>query len=399
MAAQDNLIGQRMEHWRRRQGYRQAYVASVAGITEDYYSKIARGEKVPKIEVLVNIARALGVSPGALLADDDPNPSTDRRQGALGPTPDITTSLLGPTPATSAVRHPAAALRDRVESAWSIWQTSPRRFTAAATLLPDLIVDVEYARRGGDPVERREAHRCAADLYGLLRSYCRRTGRGDLSLLVADRAIRAAEDADDPLRIAAAHWNLAHALLGNNAPQNAEQVALDAAGRMETMAPSSDTEALIGALHLVAVVAAARRRNWWAARERLAARPQAAAANVGDGNPYRTVFGPLNVRLHAVSIEMEAGEPAMALQVAGTIDTAALPLERQFTFALDTARCYDLQRDDAGALVTLLDIEQTAPEDLLRSPLARQIVTRLCNRSTRTYRRQITALADRLHIT
>ncbi|MFC1418355.1 hypothetical protein [Streptacidiphilus cavernicola] len=44
----------------------------------------------------------------------------------------------------------------------------------------------------------------AADLYFLLRSYLRRTGRVDMSMLAADRAMRAAEDADDPLRIAAA---------------------------------------------------------------------------------------------------------------------------------------------------------------------------------------------------
>ncbi|MER6847707.1 hypothetical protein AB0A81_21250 [Streptomyces flaveolus] len=35
----------------------------------------------------------------------------------------------------------------------------------------------------------------------------------DLATIAADRAQRAAEDADDPLRIAAAQWNLGHVLV------------------------------------------------------------------------------------------------------------------------------------------------------------------------------------------
>src|SRR6201999_3259879 len=109
-----------------------------------------------------------------------------------------------------------------------LWQTSGSRFTDAAALLPALIADVESARRrsGTEPADRRELHRCAADLYGLLRSYCRRTGSRDLGLLVADRAMRAAEDADDPVRMAAATWNLGHMLLNNDQSDAAEETAV-----------------------------------------------------------------------------------------------------------------------------------------------------------------------------
>ncbi|MEW2029721.1 hypothetical protein AB0901_04225 [Streptomyces roseifaciens] len=92
------------------------------------------------------------------------------------------------------------------------WQTSPTRFTEVTAVLPALIGDVEHSvrahRTGPDKPARREVLRAAADLFFLLRSYLRRTGRTDLALLAADRAARAAEDADDPLRIPAAQWNL-----------------------------------------------------------------------------------------------------------------------------------------------------------------------------------------------
>ncbi|GGR32707.1 transcriptional regulator [Streptomyces netropsis] len=295
---------------------------------------------------------------------------------------------------------PPAILRERVEAAWRTWQTSQNRFTESARILPDLLTDVEHAvrsyRAGTDPVARRETLRTAADLYGLLRSYCRRTGRIDLSLLVADRALRAAEDADDPLRIAGAQWNLGHVLLAQNESEGAEQVATLAAEQIQTP-KTPDEHAMAGAVELVAVTAHARRRNWWAARTRLERKALPKAKAAGEGNVGWTVFGPTNVDLHALSIEMLAGEAVEGLRCADRVDISCLPsLERQFTFLLDIARCYDLRREDAAVLVHLLDLEQLAPEDVARSPLARQMLTDLRRRVRPTYRRQVEVLIDRI---
>src|SRR5439155_23160859 len=97
-----------------------------------------------------------------------------------------------------------ADLHDRVQSAWRIWQTSPYRYTKLGSQLPALITDTalgeRWYRSEGELPERRAMQSCAADLYGLLRTVAKRVGRGDLALLVAERAIRAAEAADDPHR-------------------------------------------------------------------------------------------------------------------------------------------------------------------------------------------------------
>ena len=391
-------IGRRIRTWRLKQGRSQAVIAGLVGITEDYLSRIERGRRLPTIPVLILLARELGVEPSALLdtADSDevlPGPATSIHA-------DVAACLLRAGDCGDAVTATPGALRERVDELWQLWQTSSTRFTDAAALLPALILDVESARRrpGTGPDERREIHRCAADLYGLLRSYCRRTGSRDLGLLVADRAMRAAEDADDPVRMAAATWNLGHMLLNNDQSDGAEETAVRAIEQLSSLPESREVAALIGALELVAVVAATRQRQWWRARERLSTKALPAAGRIGESNVLGTVFGPTNVQLHALSIEMEAGNASAALHVADTIETDHLPIERRFTFLLEVARCYDLDRDDAGAFVTLLDIEQLAPEDLTRSPLARQIITGLRDRSTRTYRRQIVALAERVGI-
>ncbi|MCW2899273.1 MAG: family transcriptional regulator [Streptosporangiaceae bacterium] len=401
MVAPDLPIGDRIRRHRQTQQRRQDVIAGLVGITPDYLSQIERGLKVPTLPVLHAIARELGVPTAALLAD-----SADTTAGPSDTAaPAITQALMGYGPPRSAPAVPPHVLRERVEGAWNVWQTSPTRFTEAAAVLPDLIGDTEHAvrthRPGTDAAARRETLRVAADLYFLLRSYLRRTGRVDLSLMAADRAVRAAEDADDPLRIAAAQWNLGHVLLATQEADGAEQVAVRG---IEQLRPhlrngEPDYDAMAGALHLVAVVAEARKRDWWTARNRLTKYARPAARAAGEGNVMWTVFGPTNVELHEVSIEMEAGEAGEALRMADAVNTGDLPsMERSFTFTLEVARCYDLRREDAAVLLHLLELEQLAPEDLARAAMARDLVLGLVRRARAMHARQAEALAERMGV-
>ncbi|MEV0888543.1 helix-turn-helix domain-containing protein [Streptomyces microflavus] len=386
---------------RRRDGRPQSAIAGLCGISTDYLSQIERGLRQPSGEVLVKLAAELQVKVATLLGDTDPKPAKSEPTVPAGSAV-VQALLQRHVPALDPL--PAMELRTRVEQAWKVWQTSPRRFTEAEALLPELVREVEGAlrvqRTGTDAAERRDVLRVSADLYGLLRSYYRRIGRLDLSLMVADRALRAAEDADDPLRIAAARWNLGHVLLSQpGSEQDAADVAMDASRDLATAVDSPEAAAVRGALELVAVVADAHARRPWAARDRLATGAVPLARQSGESNTLWTVFGPTNVELHALSVEMTAGDAVEGLRLADRIDVSALPSrERKFTFGLEVARCYDLRRDDAAVLVHLLELEQLAPEDLERSPLGRQLVLGLLGRVRPTYRRQATGIAERLHL-
>jgi len=121
------------------------------------------------------------------------------------------------------------------------------------------------------------------------------------------------------------------------------------------------------------------------------------AREVGEGNVQWTVFGPTNVEMHAMSIEMLAGEASAGLRVGDHIDANRLPSrERKFTFGLELARCYDLGREDAAVLMQLLALENLAPEDMSRSPLAREMVVSVQRRARPAIRRQVSDLAERL---
>ncbi|WP_409056391.1 helix-turn-helix domain-containing protein [Streptomyces sp. SYP-A7185] len=397
MVAADLPIGDRIRHYRG--GRRQDAVAGLVGISPDYLSQIERGLKVPSLPILYALAQELGVPTAALLSEQPPaeEEASDTAEAAVG------RALLGYGPAFKAGPATAAVLRDRVEAAWQSWQTARDRFTQAAHTLPGLVADVDHAARaaraGADPVERRAVLRVASDLYCLLRSYLRRTGRVDLATIAADRAMRGAEDADDPLRVAAAQWNLGHVLLAAGRPGEAEDLALRAVEQVAVaQMPEMERQAMGGALQLVAVLGATRRRRWWEARDRLVQHAAPAARQVPDDSNIRwTVFGPTNIALHALSIEMEAGETGEALHTADATDISGLPsVEREFTFGLEVAACHGQRRDDAAVLLSLLGLEAIAPEDLARTPLARQLVLTTIRRSRATHARQAEQLAVRM---
>ena len=96
----------------------------------------------------------------------------------------------------------------------------------------------------------------------------------------------------------AAAWNLGHVLLSHSDPdmvEEAKEVALVAVEQLRTVPATVASQAVEGALELVAVVSDARRRNWWEARRRLEQRAVPLARLVGEGNVQWTVFGPTNV--------------------------------------------------------------------------------------------------------
>ncbi|NPV89897.1 MAG: helix-turn-helix transcriptional regulator [Firmicutes bacterium] len=65
-----NKLGSRIREERKRARLTQEQLAEMAGCNESYIGQIERGEKNPSLEVLVNIANALGVTLDYLLANN-----------------------------------------------------------------------------------------------------------------------------------------------------------------------------------------------------------------------------------------------------------------------------------------------------------------------------------------
>ncbi|MEU3649431.1 helix-turn-helix transcriptional regulator [Lentzea sp. NPDC034063] len=371
-------------------------IAGLAGITPDYLYQIERGLKLPTVTVLKQLAEVLNVSADELLSSS-PKRGASTRPGAAGDA--LYRAFTRPLP-PDAVAFDVKALQRNIFGAWQTWQTSATRYSELTPDLPALVVETEQALRNtanSSAADRREVQFCAADLYALLRSVAKRLGRVDVSLLAADRAIRAGENADDPLRLAMAQWNLAQVLLADGEAEGAEDVAMQAAEALSPQASEDlDAVALRGALLLVGSIAAARQGNVWQARERVQV-VEPLAKLTGERNTMWTVFGPTNVAMHAVSVEVEAGAAADGLRLAERIDHDRSPsIERRVAFLLDQAKGQVQRRDFGSALVMLSATEREAPEDLKHRPAAHKLLETLVQRARRSVATEAARLATRV---
>jgi len=389
------MIGQRVRFYRTASRRTKAVVAGLAGITPDYLYQIERGQKVPTVAVLTRLAEVLRVPVGELLGG--PEREQQRVKAAAGEA--IYQVLTNAISANDDKSPDLPQLRRRVRSAWETWQSSPRRYSELAACVPTLIADIEVAVRIR-PV-CRGIHGCASDLYGLLRTVTKRIGRVDLSLLAADRAIRSAEAADDQLRLAAAHWNMAQVLLADDEAEAAEAVAINAAERLQPLMCQGTVRvtALYGSLILLGAIAAARNGDAWKARDRIR-QVAPLAAHTGECNAYWTAFGPTNVAMFAVSVEVETGEAVEGLRLAERVDHDRSPsIERRVAFLIDQAKGYEQRRDLANALTVLTAAEQQAPEDMQYRPAAHTVLRSIVKRGRQPVAAEASRLALRIGLT
>ena len=145
-------------------------------------------------------------------------------------------------------------------------------------------------------------------------------------------------------------------------------------------------------------MASARQGQVWQARDRVR-QAYPLAARTGERNVYWTAFGPTNVAMYAVSVEVEAGETAEALRLAERTDHGRSPsIERRVAFLLDQAKGYAQRRDYAGALVLLQTAGRDAPEDISYRPAAQQLVNTVIRRGRRGVASEAAQLAGRLGV-
>jgi transcriptional regulator with XRE-family HTH domain len=386
-------FGERVRQVRQQRHQTQAVVAGLSGITTDYLYQIERGKKLPTLPVVVQLARVLRVSVADLLSEAPPTAPTlpPVEAGAA-----IHQALTQPLPDTT--KLDVVALYDQVHTAWRTWQSSQHRYSQLGNHLPSLITATEQLRRP-HPGISHDTERCAVDLYGLVRTVTKRIGRVDLALLAADRGLAAAEAADDPVRLAAARWNLVHVLLAQGQTDNAEAVALHAAEKLERHTRDNlDALALLGSLRLLAAMASVRQGNAWTARD-LVRSVVPLAERTGERNACWTAFGPTNVAMYAVSVEVEAGETGEGLRLAERIKPApSLSIERRVAFQLEQAKSYNQRQDYASALVMLQATSAEAPEDVKYRPAARTALNTVVQRARGQVTRHAAGLAAQVGV-
>jgi transcriptional regulator with XRE-family HTH domain len=375
-------IGQRIAANRVRRGLTQEELAGLVGISLSLMKKIESGDRpVTRFSQLVLFAQALRIKD---LRDLTGVPLPLMPDGTRGhPSADAVRAALMDQRRPTGEPPALVPLAQRIEQAWEAWQSpSPWRYAQIGQALPTLITEIRAAVSLHSGEARRQAFREASKLYQLVRTWTKRVGEHELSLLAADRAITMAMEADSPELSGAASWNLAMILSAQGHTDEARAVVYQAIAELEPLMDNAPQHRLAvwGGLHLLGATEAARDDKDGDAR-RLLDTARKLGAQTGETNHYRMVFGPTNIAIHGVSTMVEMGRTRDALVAAErvTIDNAPA-VERRLSFHLEAARCYTRMKNDAAAVLMIQRIHRESPEELRYSTLVRETLRELMGR-------------------
>jgi transcriptional regulator with XRE-family HTH domain len=402
--AGDHLsVGERIAFYRRRRGLTQAVLAGLVGRSEDWLSKVERGDRqVRRLDVLSELASALRVTLSDLLgqpvlvegdARDDDVPAV--RDALMAP--HRLSRVLFAHEENGHPLNPAAAAR-RVEDGWSEYQRG--RLGRVIVVLPELVrvaqsleeQDARSGEEGAWAVSARTHHLAATTLSKI--------GEGDLAWIAAERAMQAADRADDPLVLASAARAGTHALLATGRFDDALELGRAASAWLAPRMRADDPAALslAGMLHLRMAVAAARRQDRATTIDLLRQAGDAADRLGDDANYWQTGFGPTNVVLHRLSTALDLGDVALVVDRGRAVRIDGMPVERGASHRIDLARAMSYLAQDDAAIDVLLAAESTAPQLVRHSPAVREVVRAVHRRTPVTSgskSSRVLALAER----
>lgn len=219
--------------------------------------------------------------------------------------------------------------------------------------------------------------------------------------LAAQRAVGAARQADDALRLAAATRCLAEVHMRAQNFEEATRTAFLAAVHLDTAQPVNRRSSLClrGAALLSASAAAARRGDSHEAYASLKAATICATELNEERSDLGTVFGPTNVAIHHVAVAVELGDARSAARHIPTVRLDRMPpglTERRARFLIDVSRTHAQLKDDSAGLHALLQAERLAPDELRQHRLTHKVVSQLLSRQRASP--ELRALADRCDV-
>ncbi len=234
-------FGARLRAHRERAGKTRPVLGGLVGRSAEWVKALENGRLLPpRLPMLLHLAEVLGLTDLADLTGDQTLPVASVTRAGHPALDNVAAAMQrSPLPVGPATR--VEVLRGLVGQAWELWHRSTTERTAVAGVLPGLLSEAQGSARRLDGLARRQALVELARVYHLAQLYLAHQPYPELVWLAADRAMLAAQDADDPAAIAAAGWYYAHVYRGANQIDAAEQVLVDAATLVD---PAADDEQL-----------------------------------------------------------------------------------------------------------------------------------------------------------
>lgn len=374
----DNV--KRLRHGR----FSQPELAAAADVSVDLIRKLEQGRRHSvSIPSLHAIARALDVDTGELLTPPRPavrRPSAHAGSVALRRALTAVDDLIGEDPDVEPLT--VAEARRTVEYGWSAYWAG-RTHDELPTILPGALGQARAMVRSVPAAESAAAHDVAAEVWQIAACTLVHLGHIDSAHLALREALALAERGDDELRPLALRGTMSWLLMSQGRLVESHKVATAAAAGV---APSGRSAlpawTLYGSLLLAGATAAGRAQDRPTAGVLLEAAAEA-AGRTGYRNDYQVAFGPEQVLMQTVDVEVVTERYSQALDVAvGMPERMSLPLAARARHMSDRALAYTRLGRDEAATDMLMRIKDTAPGWLQVNRHTRQIVRELRERAS-----------------
>jgi transcriptional regulator with XRE-family HTH domain len=374
----DPSIGERIRARRELRRWSQRHAADRAGMSHTSWQRIEAGTQRTDRYMIADIAAALECSVADLTGR--PHVPGDRHlETAHARINRLWRALVDTAPDEPEARsaRPVEVLRERTELVEDrCWRMCD--YAAVGELLPDLLVDLHAAR----PAGREVAALMVRATYVATATF-RNLGYIAEATLAAERCRHAAEDLEDPGALAVADYTRAYVAMASGAWRRAQTLTTRASDELGQHLAAPAASETLGMLHLSSALSVLAERRMEDAREHLA-EARSLAERTGETKSWCNWFGPTNVGIWTVAIEVAGGDPGKAVETARSVNPASLLSRgRQANFHLDCARGLADLRRDREAVRSLLTAEKVAPQLIRSSVAARETSRWLLNRARR----------------
>ncbi|WP_378731606.1 multiprotein-bridging factor 1 family protein [Nocardia brasiliensis] len=391
-------FGQRLQHLRRRAGMTRSVLGELAGRSASWVKAVETGRlQQPRLPMLIRLAEILDIGDLTELTGEQALSRASYGKTVHPALAKVSEALVS-YPVAASSNDPdlsAAALAARTRQAWALWHGAACQRSAVATVLPDLLCDARIGVRQLDGNERRMALSTLAQVYHLTQLYLSFQPAAALVLMSGDRAMTAAQDADDPHAMAAAAWYVNH-IYRDAGEQHEARVEL-AREVSDLLAPeqSDDDRALWGLLQLAMSLSYAK-----VGREGDALRywdnADKAARSLGDAycHPW-LIFGRQMVQAYAITVQLDLMHSGYAIRQAAKVDLTKMPSATRRSFhTAEIARAHHMRDEPMAAVALLSKAHKESPDTFGFSLFARSAVPDLVAHGGATVRPDAQRLAS-----
>ncbi|MGP3999004.1 helix-turn-helix domain-containing protein [Streptomyces sp. 8N706] len=382
-------IGQNLARLRGQAGLTQQELASTSGVSVATIRKLERdGRSTALMGTLAKLARALDVRPSALLGQPQTLHREDGERVAGIAVVRRTIHALDEVPGVpmAVEQRDAPSVEDLRRTVRILWKAyHDGRHALLVSGLPELIDGAKAAMNSRPRSEYRAAAASLSRGYQLAAHAAVHLAQDDLARSALERAMLAADVAEDPLLVAAGCTGLSWVLLRQNEPELAARVAMAKADELNPRVSPSAYPALRmwGRLMLCAVTAASRQEDYDGARELLDEARRCTTVVTDDATDYTNggnyaFFGPAKIDMIAVEVAMSQGKSSEALRLAKRVTPSRrVPPTGRSRHLLDVAQAQTWENQFREAVTTLTRVKETTPEWMRYQVLARVVVRQI----------------------